>query len=108
MSQRRVVIDVKPPGLLGWLLVALIALPLLVLSFFFLTIAAVVVGAIVVLAAVRILWLRYRLRRRGPNASWDRSGSRPGEVIDVEPVDVTHASDAGNAAPFDTLPPRLP
>lgn len=110
MSQRRVVIDLKPGGWLGWVLLALLALPLLVLSFFFLTFAAVAVAVMAVFAAARIYWLRHKLRSRGTTAAWDgagnRGGNRRGGIIDVESVDVTETSRTEDET--DKLPPRLP
>ncbi len=104
MTKRRIVVDLKPSGWLGWLLLAVLAIPLLVLSFFFITVALVLVVVMVALGAARIYWLRHKARSRDPSGHRNHAG----EVIDVEPVDITHASDAETATPLNTLPPRLP
>ena len=104
MNTRRIVIDLKPAGWLGWLLLALLAIPLLVLFFFFITVALVLVAVMVALAAVRICWLRRKARSRDPSVHRNQRS----EIIDVEPVDITRVSDAGNAVSPNTLPPRLP
>jgi len=104
MNQRRVVINLKPTGWLGWLLLAVLAIPLLVLSFFFVAFAVAAAAALVVIGLARYYWLRYKMRSGGPTST----GNRSSEVIDVEPVDVSDASNAENATPLNTLPPRLP
>ncbi|HEY6598037.1 MAG TPA: hypothetical protein VIZ30_01935, partial [Pseudomonadales bacterium] len=61
-------------------------------------------GVLVVVGLARYYWLRHSMRSRGGSAA----GSQSTEVIDVEPVDVSDASNAENATPLNTLPPRLP
>lgn len=104
MQQRRILINVKPPGWLGWLLITLLAVPLLILSFFFIAAAAMLAAVIVALAAARIYWLRRTGRKREPFAYWYGPGQRGGEIIDIEPSDVTDADDS----PLKPGSPRLP
>lgn len=105
MNQRRVVIDLKPAGWLGWLMVALLAVPLLVLAFFFVAFAAVLLAVLLALAVGRMFWQTHKVRSHESSASRSRGRRQSGEVIDVEPLDVTRASDATNAAPLTTRPP---
>lgn len=104
MNQRRVVINLKPGSWLGWLLLALLAIPLLVLSFFFVAFAVAAAAVLVVVGLARYYWLRHSMRSKGGATNRSRST----EVIDVEPVDVSDASNAENATPLNTLPPRSP
>ncbi|MGH6623664.1 MAG: hypothetical protein ACREBN_06815 [Burkholderiaceae bacterium] len=104
MNQRRVIINLKPAGWLSWLVLALLAIPLLVLSFFFVAFAMAAAAVLIVVGLARYYWLRHSMRS-GKGSS---TGSRPTDVIDVEPVDVSDASDADSATPLNTLPPRLP
>lgn len=108
MNQRRIVINVKPAGWLGWLLLAVLAVPLLVLSFFFLTVALVLAAVLVAFAVARFYWLRHRLRSSGRTANRSQGRNLRTDIIDVEPVDVSDASNADNATPLNTLPPRSP
>lgn len=101
MNQRRIVVNLKPTSWLGWLLLVLLAAPLLVLSFFFLTVALVLVAVMVVLATARIYWLRHKMRSRDPTPG----GKQRGDIIDVESVDITHTSQAESAAPTENPPP---
>lgn len=104
MDQRRILINVKPTGWLGWLLVGLLALPLLMLSFFFLAAAVMLTAVIVALAAGRIYWLRRTARKREPFAYWNEGRQRNGDIIDIEPADMNEA----NTVPLKTESPRLP
>lgn len=104
MNQRRILINVKPPGWLGWLLIALLAVPLLILSFFFVAAAVMLTAAIVALTAARMYWLRRTARKREPFAYWNKGRPRSGDIIDIEPADMNEA----NAVPMKTESPRLP
>jgi membrane protein implicated in regulation of membrane protease activity len=104
MNQRRVIINLKPAGWLSGLVLALLAIPLLVLSFFFVAFAAAAAAVLIVVGLARYYWLRHSMRSRGGSTT----GNRSTDVIDVEPVDVSDASDAESTTPLTTLPPRLP
>jgi hypothetical protein len=91
MTQRRIVINVKPTGWIGWLLVALLAVPLLILSFFFVAAAVALAAVIVAVSAARIYWLRRKARKREPFVYGNGGRQRGGEIIDIEPADIDGA-----------------
>lgn len=108
MNQRRVDINLKPTGWLGWLMVALLAVPLLVLAFFFVAFAAVLLAVMLALAVGRMFWQTHKVRSHESSASHSSRGRgrrQSGEVIDVEPIDARRAGDATNAAPLNARPP---
>jgi len=90
MNQRPILISVKPVGWLGWLVIALLAIPLLILSFFFVAVAALLAAVILALAVGRLYWLQRTARKREPSAYGHGpvyDGVRSGVIIDIEPSD---------------------
>ena len=63
VSKHRIDIDLSSAG---WLAFALVAIPLLVLAFFFLWALVVLIALMVLVAVVRAYWLRHKPGARGP------------------------------------------
>jgi hypothetical protein len=83
MQTKRIVFNFKPTGWLGWVMVVLVAIPLIALSFFFVAAALVLAAVVFVMALARVAWMR----PKGAGAM-NRAASRHADVIDVEPVEV--------------------
>ena len=93
LNKRRIVIDVTRAGWIGWVLLALLAVPLLLMLVFFAAILIPIVLILLLVGGARFYWLMHKARRRsGP--------------IDIAPV-VVHGADSPNDV-ADSPPKQLP
>jgi hypothetical protein len=93
LNKRRIVIDVTRAGWIGWVLLALLAVPLLLLLVFFAAILIPIVLILLLVGGARFYWLMRKARQRsGP--------------IDIAPV-VVHRADSPNDVE-DSPPKQLP
>ena len=94
LNKRRIVIDVTRAGWIGWVLLVLLAVPLLLLLFVFAAILIPIVLILLLVGGARLYWLMRKARqRRGP--------------IDIAPM-AAHGADSPNnveASPSKQLPP---
>lgn len=93
LNKRRIVIDLKPGGWVGWVSLALLAVPLLLMLVFFAAILIPIVLILLLVGGARFYWLMHKARKRsGP--------------IDIAPV-VVHGADSPNDVE-DSPPKQLP
>ena len=87
VQSRRIVFNLKPAGWLGWVLLGLLAVPLVLLSFFFVAAAFALAAIVFLLALIRIVWMQSRgtRARRGPPARRDVIDVDAVEIIDPQP-----------------------
>jgi hypothetical protein len=68
MTPRRIVFNWTPKGWAGWILLALAALPFVVLTFFFFALMLTLFTVVLLIGVARVAWYRYR--------GWDPRQSR--------------------------------